>query len=366
MSIFPAQLAPQYIERKGISDKMSSPIPNLLINSAGILFFLLWIFSGFSMSAQALRLPTANRALFEPGGEPRYYVGTAGKTWVSGTFGCVRTYGRQMHEGIDIRCLQRDKLGEPRDPIFAVANGIVAYINPRTALSNFGKYIVLRHQIDGLEVYSVYAHLSEIRAGLTAGKTVQAGQTIGIMGRTANTRQAISRDRAHLHFELNFFLNDRFSEWYKKFMPGQRNDHGVWNGINMVGIDPAKVFEQQARQGTQFSLRRMIQQETVLCRVLIRKTRFPWAQRYPALVTRNPVAEKEGVAGYDVFLNFNGLPYRVIPRAASELKEGPKFQLISVNDAEQRKNPARSLVTPKGSHWILHPNGIRHLELLTY
>jgi murein DD-endopeptidase MepM/ murein hydrolase activator NlpD len=336
------------------------------ISSVRLLLFLFCIIGSSELSAQNLLLPTANRALFEAGGESRYFVETPGKTWRSGTFGCVRTEGHQMHEGLDIRCLQRDKHGEPLDPILAVADGTVAYVNARPALSNFGKYIVLRHKIDGLELYSFYAHLREIHAGLTSGKAVKSGEAIGIIGRTANTRQGISRDRAHLHFELNFFLNDRFGDWYKKFMPGQRNDHGVWNGMNMVGIDPAKVLQLQARQGTQFSLRRLIQQETELCRVLMRKTRFPWAQRYAALVTRNPVADKEGVAGYDVFLNFNGLPYRVIPRASSELKEGPKFQLLSVNAAEQQKNPARRLVTRQGSHWVLHSNGIRLLELLTY
>ena len=30
------------------------------------------------------------------------------------------------------------------------------------------------------------------------------------MGRTSNTAQAISKDRAHVHFELNFLLNDQF------------------------------------------------------------------------------------------------------------------------------------------------------------
>ena len=46
-------------------------------------------------------------------------VGTVGQPWTSGTFGCVRSGGWQMHEGLDIRCLQRDKHGEPLDPVLA-------------------------------------------------------------------------------------------------------------------------------------------------------------------------------------------------------------------------------------------------------
>ena len=113
--------------------------------------------------AQPFQLPTANHALYEKGGEERFFVGTVGKPWTTGTFGCVRSGGWQMHEGLDVRCLQRDKHGEPTDPVLATADGTVAYISTEPSLSNYGNYIVLRHQVEGLEIYSLYAHLHEIR-----------------------------------------------------------------------------------------------------------------------------------------------------------------------------------------------------------
>ena len=36
------------------------------------------------------------------------------------------------------------------------------------------------------------------------------------MGRTANTHEGISKDRAHVHFELNLLVNDRFADWYQE------------------------------------------------------------------------------------------------------------------------------------------------------
>src|SRR5215475_6837797 len=143
--------------------------------------------TGFSIRAQPFQLPTANRALFEKGGEERFFVGTVGKPWTTGTFGCVRSDGAQMHEGLDIRCLQRDKRGEPTDPVMATADGTVAYVNMRPPLSNYGNYVVVRHKIEGIEIYSLYAHLHEVAPGLKAGQTVKAGDVIAIMGRTANT-----------------------------------------------------------------------------------------------------------------------------------------------------------------------------------
>src|SRR5213594_1812619 len=128
---------------------------------------LLILLACLSVRGELFHLPTANQALFEKGDEDRFFVGTVGKPWTSGGFGCVRTEGWQMHEGLDIRCLQRDRHGEPIDPVLATVDGTVVYINTRPSLSNYGNYIVLRHQIEGLEIYSLYAHLREIRAGLT-------------------------------------------------------------------------------------------------------------------------------------------------------------------------------------------------------
>ena len=316
--------------------------------------------------AQPFLLPTANRAILETGGEERYFVGTVGKPWVSGTFGCVRTDGWQLHEGLDIRCIARDKRSEPTDPILATADGTVAYINKRPSLSNYGNYLILRHSIEGVEVYSLYAHLREVRASLKHGDAVKAGETIAVMGRTSNTAQSISKDRAHVHFELDLVVNERFPDWYRKTFPGQRNDHGGWNGQNLIGIDPSKIFLEQQRLGAKFSLVEFIRSQPELCRVVERDSNFPWARRYPMFVKSNPVAHKEGIAGYEIALNFNGLPMELIPRAASEIKTKSKYLLLSVNEAEKQKHPCRKLVSPKGARWDLASNGLRLLDLLTY
>ncbi len=324
-----------------------------------------WLMA-LAAAGQPFQLPTANHSLFENGGGERFFVGTAGKPWTTGTFGCVRTGGWQMHEGIDIRCLQRDRRGEPTDPVLATADGTVAYISTRPSLSNYGNYLILRHQVEGLEIYSLYAHLREIRADLKAGQPVKAGEQVGVMGRTANTREGISKDRAHLHFELNLFVNDQFATWDKKTFPEQRNDHGDWNGQNLLGIDPRAILLQQHEQGPRFSLVAFLQSQTELCRVLVRKKYFPWLRRYAPLVRASPRAEQEGVAGYEMALNYNGVPFELIPRTASEIKGKARFQLLSVNEAEYHKNPARRLVAKRGSHWELSSHGLNLLEMLTY
>jgi murein DD-endopeptidase MepM/ murein hydrolase activator NlpD len=326
----------------------------------------LWLTGLPATAADLFHLPTGNAALYERGGGERFFVGTAGKSWISGTFGCVRSDGWQVHEGLDIRCLHRDQRGEPTDPILATADGTVAYANRKPSLSNYGNYLILKHVIQGLEIYSVYAHLSEIRSDLRAGVSVKAGETVGVMGRTANTQQSITKDRAHLHFELNLLINDRFAEWYRKTFPAQRNDHGDWNGQNMLGLDPGMILLKQRAEGTNFSLAQFIRDQRELCRVTIRDTQFPFLHRYPALIRANPATPRESIAGYEIALNFNGVPIELIPRTASELKSGPRLQLLSVNEAEQKANPGRRLVTQSRGDWKLTSAGENLLELLSY
>lgn len=326
-----------------------------------------FLFCCTHLLAQPFELPTANRAIFDAdGGGDRFFVPTVGKTWKSGCFGCVRTEGWQLHEGLDIRSIQRDKKNEPTDPVTATAAGNVAYVNRKPSLSNYGNYIILQHVVDGLEVYSTYSHLREVRADLKPGVAVKSGETIGIMGRTANTREGISKERAHVHFELNLFVNEKFPAWYKKNYPKQRNDHAQWNGQNLLGIDPRAVFLEQQEQGEKFNLVRVIQNQPELCRILVRETNFPWLTRYAPLIKQNPVATKEGIVGYELVLNFTGIPMELIPRAASEIKGKAKVQLLSVNEAEQKKNPCRKLVTKRSGKWELATAGENLIELLTY
>jgi peptidoglycan LD-endopeptidase LytH len=345
--------------------------------------FGIWILASFLLCAPALthaaappapaglspfNFPTANHALLKRGDEEKFFVGTPGQSWTTGTFGCVRSGGWKIHEGLDIRCLDRDKHGEPTDPVLATADGAVVYINTRPSLSNYGNYVVLRHTVEGIEIYSLYAHLHSVREGLKPGQAVKMGEQIAVMGRTANTREGISKDRAHVHFELNLLANEKFASWYKSTFSSQRNDHGNWNGQNLLGLDPQAILLAERDQTPNFSLLKIIHQQTELCRVFARKTDFPWLKRYPALVKANPTSQKEPIAGYEIALNFNGVPFELIPRTASEVKAkgSSRFVLLSVNEPEETKNPGRRLVSRIGKHWQLTNHGTELLDLLTY
>ena len=319
--------------------------------------------SAVVLAQSPFQFPTANHALFESGQELKFFAPTApDKSWTSGSFGCVRSDGWQMHEGLDILHLQTDRHGEPTDPVMATADGTVVYVSIKAALSNYGKYIVIRHLVEGLEIYSLYAHLSEVQPGIAAGTPVKAGEVIATMGRTSNTSETINKERAHCHFELNLFVSENFGAWYRKNNPGERNDHGIWNGQNLNGLDPREILLAERNGG--FSLLNFLRSQTELCRVLVRSTSFPYLRRYAPLVLKNPRAEQAGVAGYEVALNYNGVAFALLPRAASEIKGTGRFQLLSVNESEYHAHPCRRLVVEHGGHWQLTDRGVRELELL--
>jgi len=317
-------------------------------------------------AAPAFRLPTDNRSLLQPGNEAKFFAPTPGRSWTAGQFGCVRSEGTQMHEGVDILSIQKDKKGEPTDDVRAAASGQVAYVSRKAGLSNYGIYLVLKHRIEGIQVFTLYAHLREVRRDLAPGTAIKAGESIGKVGRTTNTRTPITRDRAHLHFEIDLLINESFSAWLKKHDPGTRDDHGPWNGRNLLGLDPSEIYRAQQKKNENFSLLTHLRNQREMCSVLVAHTSFPWLKRYPSLIRRNPVAEREGIAAYEISLNYNGVPFRLVPRARSEIKGSVTTRLLDVNESEFVNHRCRKLIFKRGQSWTLTARGQELIQLLTH
>ena len=335
--------------------------------SAGNFLLLLVsaLFAPYLCAQTPFQFPTANHYLYTPGADAKFLAPTEpDKPWTSGGFGCVRDYAHRMHAGLDILHLQTNRRGDPTDPVMATADGMVVYFSTRPSLSNFGNYIVIRHLIQGMEVYSLYAHLSAIQPGLQIGSQVKAGQVIATMGRTSNA-EVIAQWRAHVHFQINLLLNDNFAAWFRRYAPpGEVNYHGEWNGHNLSALNPRDILLGE-RDG-KFDLKTFVSSQTEFCRVLVRATNFPFLKRYPMLILPNPTAQKEGVAGYEISLNFNGVPFALMPRAESEIKSRAKIQLVSVSEQLALANPCCDLVVKRGGHWQLGNDGTHEMELLTY
>ncbi len=335
-------------------------------------------------------LPTVNDKLFSEGREPDFYQPTISGDWRSGQYGCVRGGGTDFHEGIDIRCISRDKSGEPLDAVTAVAAGVVAYINDRPGKSNYGRYIVVQHHVGGVEIFSLYAHLSAVEKNIAVGAVVQGRQPLGTLGHSAGTPSIIPPSRAHLHLELGFMINPNFPAWYRKHYTKESNDHGVYNGQNFIGINPAALFW-AVRRDQQLTLEQFVRRRPEAFRVLVPAKNFRWLERnrwtllnhdsrmtprtiaIPANQVPNPPSPIP--AAYEVSFDSFGLPREVIARLDADVSLTDELKrslaknipvLLSVNDAEIDRCRCRNFVKKSKRGWQLTDPGLKWIELMMY
>jgi len=290
----------------------------------------------------AIVWPTPNDAFAQGKPIPAFLQDAGSGDPESGGFGCVRSSGGQFHEGLDIKALARDRSGEPIDDIYAAMDGVVRYINLQAGDSSYGRYIVLEHPDTVPAVYTLYAHLTRVAPGIRVGVRVARGQVMATMGHSAGG-YAIPRERAHLHFEIGLMVTRDFEAWYDSRKFGSRNDHGIWNGMNLMGFDPLDFLRQfRARQVDNFQ--QYISQMEPALRVRIATHRVPdFAQRYPSLLTKPlPLS----VDGWDIKVNWTGLPISLTPLSGMDVLGlvPNKPVILDVNAAIERRYRCKSLV----------------------
>jgi murein DD-endopeptidase MepM/ murein hydrolase activator NlpD len=270
----------------------------------------------------------------------------------SGTFGGVRNGGRQFHEGIDMKCLVRDRHGEPLDNVFAAMAGVVRHISASAGDSTYGRYIVLEHPEQMPAVYTLYAHLSRIAPGLREGATVTRGQVIGVLGHSSGG-YTIPVDRAHLHFEIGLMVTRSFQAWYDRQKFGSRNDHGAWNGLNLMGVDPLE-FLNAWRAHRVNSFQDYFAQLPAAVRVRIATHRVPdFVTRYPSLLTK-PVP-LGGVAGWEIRCNWTGVPFAWTPLGPADVMGLPPElpRIVAVDPEIIRREHSKSLVVSHRGGWTV-------------
>lgn len=267
--------------------------------------------------AEHFILPTANRALFA-GRYPDYFMyvprqfgGKSYQVWQGGMYGFVRTpvthagtvLYRQFHEGMDIKPLRRDKLGNPLDPVWSVAPGKVVHVNLVSGKSNYGKYVVVEHPCADGPYYSLYAHL--MTAEVTPGETVRQGSVLGRLGYTG---RGINRTRAHLHFEINLLLHRDFDRWFAESVSSVPNAHGAFNGLNLAGIDVMGWYLAM-RQEPELCIRDFLAREEPYFRVVVPKkgSDLDCLDRYPWLLRE----DSAGSVAWEIAFHANGMPVAI-------------------------------------------------------
>lgn len=296
--------------------------------------------------------PTPNRAWAE-GKPPSQWLQHAGSgDPASGGFGGVRSGGKQFHEGIDIRAVATDRRGEPTDSVFAALAGVVRHISASPGNSSYGRYIVLEHPGATPAVYTLYAHLAQIAPGLRVGATVSAGHVLGTLGHSSGGYM-IPKDRSHLHFEIGVAATQNFQTWYNAKKFGSRNEHGMWNGMNLLGLDPLAFFNDWRAQRIA-SVQDFFDRQDQVVKLRIATYQTPdFIRRYPSLLTK-PIPMGL-VAGWEIKFNWSGVPFAWTPLNRQEVAglKPNSPQLVEVDAAIERRERSRSLAVQRRGTWTM-------------
>lgn len=270
----------------------------------------------------------------------------------SGGFGGVRSGGTQFHEGLDLRSIARDRKGEPTDNILAAMDGVVRHISTSAGASSYGRYIVLEHPDESPAVYTLYAHFATLAPGLKVGDRVKAGQPLAVMGHSSGG-YSIPKERSHLHFEIGVAVTRDFQAWYDRRKFGSRNQHGMWNGMNLLGLDPLQFYNDWRARRINSPRDFFARMETAV-RLRIATQRVPdFVQRYPALLTRPlPVGL---IGGWEIRFNWSGIPFSWTPLSLPEVAGMPANQpmIVEANAELERRQRSKSLAVQRRNSWTV-------------
>lgn len=327
------------------------------------LLFLALATSSISFGFE-LAFPTYNRKLLE-GDLAGFYMPTDLKTRPpeSGSWGFVRnlrsfSQGKvytRFHEGLDIRPLKRDAKGLPLDLVRAIADGQVVYANPVSSRSNYGKYVVVRHDWKEGPFYSLYAHLAS--TAVQAGQRVKAGAPLGKLG---STGRGLNNSRAHVHLELNVMLSDRFDAWHKHFL-GSANVHGNHNGINMSGLDLGTVYV-ESHKDRRFSLRKFLYHQPQYFRVTTPRRGqglLPIVKRYPWLKFGK---QDKPSPSWEMAFTRSGFPVGIAP--STKVVSEPTVTYVRSNRIDH-KHYTIGRLTGTGTSATLTKSGKRFIAMFT-
>ncbi|MDQ6654919.1 MAG: M23 family metallopeptidase [Verrucomicrobiota bacterium] len=316
-----------------------------------------------------LALPTDNTALFSGGGPEFYqyitreYKGEKSTPWEGGQYGFVRNpvetsagiVFTRFHEGIDIKPLRRDANGEPLDEVRAIADGSVVHVNLVPGYSNYGKYVVVEHRWGGAAYYSLYGHLASVSTSV--GTRVARGDTLGILGYTG---EGLDRARAHVHLELNLLLSREFEAWHAANFKNDPNHNGIYNGINLTGLDIAKLYLALRKQPS-LTIPEFLGREEVFYKVTVPAAKnFDLPRRYPWMLEGSADANPPS---WQISFNRAGVPLKIAPSQQSvPAAELSYFTRGRVNYSYL----TRGVLEGSGDRAALSESGRRLMQLLTF
>ena len=111
---------------------------------------------------------------------------------------------RRLHLGVDIWACAGT-------PVYAPLSGSIHSFRDNDNHGDYGPTIIVQHDLDGIELYSLYGHLSRVDLdGLQVGAKIEKGQKLGAFGNADEN----GHWPPHLHFQLVFDMEGMAGDYH--------------------------------------------------------------------------------------------------------------------------------------------------------
>ena len=187
------------------------------------------------------------------------------------------------------------------------------------------------------------------------GQTIAQGDRIGQLGYTG---AGINQRRAHLHLEIALLWHDQFESWHPLNFPSA-NKHGLYNGINLMGLDVARFYLQQ-KKNPSLSLPQFVRQQEPFFRVRLPESpNFQLPRRYPWLVKGDPAGARSWIVSFTA----PGFPVSI--EASPQPADAPRVEWVAASKFPYDKM-TRRLVDGSRSRPILGESGKKLVDLIAW
>jgi hypothetical protein len=108
--------------------------------------------------------------------------------------------------------------------------------------------------------------------------------------------------------ELNLMLSREFDAWYNAFFRNDPNHNGIYNGMNLAGLDIARLYL-ALRKNSSLTISEFLGREETFYKVTIPKSRhFDLPKLYPWM---RPTGSRNEKSSWEVSFAQSGVPLRI-------------------------------------------------------
>jgi len=107
---------------------------------------------------------------------------------------------------------------------------------------------------------------------------------------------------------LNLMLSHQFEAWYNTFFRNDPNHNGIYNGMNLIGLDIARLYL-ALHKNPSLTIPQFLSREEIFYKVTVPKSRhFDLPKLYPWMLTAENRSEK---SSWEVSFAQSGVPLRI-------------------------------------------------------